>query len=121
MSHQDWTPVVFKKKTDDNKKGCEKEKTTSSSSSSSSSSLSNVGVYKAASDDDVKKTKYVSKNTSQAIMSARTEKKMTQKELAQKCNMDVSIINEIERGTCVYNATHVNKIQSVLGVKIPRM
>jgi hypothetical protein len=27
-------------------------------------------------------------------MSARAEKKMTQKELAQKCNMDVSIINE---------------------------
>ena len=114
MSHQDWTPVVFKKKSDDNKKGCEKEK-------SSSSSLSNVGVYKAASDDDVKKTKYVSKNTSQAIMSARAEKKMTQKELAQKCNMDVSIINEIERGACVYNASHVNKIQSVLGVNIPRV
>lgn len=117
MSHQDWTPVVFKKKSDDNKKGCEKEKATTTSSSS----LSNVGVYKAASDDDVKKTKYVSKPTSQAVMSARTEKKMTQKELAQKCNMDVSIINEIERGTCVYNSTHVNKIQSVLGVKIPRV
>ena len=118
MSHQDWTPVVFNKKSHDNKKGCEKEKATSSSSSSSS--LSNVGVYKAASDDDYKKTKYVLKTTSQAIMSARAEKKMTQKELAQKCNMDVSIINEIERGTCVYNATHLNKIQSVLGVKIPR-
>ena len=114
MSHQDWTPVVFNKKSKDEK---EKEKPTSSSSSS----LSNVGVYKAASDDDIKKTKYVSKNTSQAIMGARSEKKMTQKELAQKCNMDVSIINEIERGVCVYNATHVNKIQSILGVKIPRV
>ena len=115
MSHQDWTPVVFgsKKKSKDEK---DAEKPTSSSSS-----LSNVGVYKAASDDDVKKTKYVSKTTSQAIMSARAEKKMTQKELAQRCNMDVSIINEIERGACVYNATHVNKIQSVLGVKIPRV
>lgn len=110
--HQDWTPVVFNKKSNDKDKN---EKRTSSSS------LSNVGVYKAASDDEMKKTKYVSKNTSQAIMSARSEKKMTQKELAQKCNMDVSIINEIERGTCVYNATHVNKIQSVLGIKIPRM
>ena len=117
MSHQDWTPVVFNKKSHDNKQGCEKEK----EKSSSSSSLSNVGVYKAASDDDVKKTKYVSKSTSQAIMSARSEKKMTQQELAQKCNMDVSIINEIERGACVYNASHVNKIQSVLGVKIPRV
>jgi putative transcription factor len=114
MSYQDWTPIVFNKKS----QGCEKEK---EKSSSSSSSLSNVGVYKAASEDDVKKTKYVSKNTSQAIMSARSEKKMTQKELAQKCNMDVSIINEIERGACVYNAIHVNKIQSVLGVKIPRV
>ena len=111
--HQDWTPVVFNKKSNDGK-DTEKEKP-------SSSSLSNVGVYKAASDDDIKKTKYVSKSTSQAIMSARSEKKMTQKELAQKCNMDVSIINEIERGACVYNATHVNKIQSVLGVKIPRV
>ena len=35
--------------------------------------------------------------------------------------VDISIINEIERGACVYNATHVNKIQSVLGVKIPRV
>lgn len=110
MSHQDWTHVVFKKKSNDGK-----------DTGKPTSSLSNVGVYKAASDDDVKKTKYVSKTTSQAVMSARTEKKMTQKELAQKCNMDVSIINEIERGTCVYNATNVNKIQSVLGVKIPRV
>lgn len=109
---QDWTPVVFKKS--DNNKSKEVSTTTSSS-------LSSVGVYKASGDDDVKKTKYISKNTSQAITNARCEKKMTQKELAQKCNMEVSIINEIERGVCVYNATHVNKIQTVLGVKIPRV
>ena len=115
MSHQDWTPVVFNK----NKKS-DKKSNDCGNAQPSTSSLSNVGIYKAANDDEMKKTKYVSKSTSQAIMSARSEKKMTQKELAQKCNMDVSIINEIERGTCVYNATHVNKIQSVLGVKIPR-
>jgi putative transcription factor len=115
MSHQDWTPVVFNK----NKKS--DKKSNDCGNAPSTSSLSNVGIYKAANDDEMKKTKYVSKSTSQAIMSARSEKKMTQKELAQKCNMDVSIINEIERGTCVYNATHVNKIQSVLGVKIPRL
>jgi len=71
--------------------------------------------------DMAKKTKYIAKATSDAVRTARCEKKLTQKELAHKCNMDVSIIAEIERGgTCVYNATHVNKIQSVLGVKIPR-
>lgn len=115
QDHQDWKPVVFKK-TDNNKSKEEK-----STVATSSSSLSSVGVYKASGDEDTKKTKYISKNTSQAITNARCEKKMTQKELAQKCNMDVSIINEIERGACVYNATHVNKIQSVLGVKIPRV
>jgi ribosome-binding protein aMBF1 (putative translation factor) len=113
QDHQDWKPVVFKKS--DNNKSKEEKLITASSS------LSSVGVYKASGDDDVKKTKYISKNTSQAITNVRCEKKMTQKELAQKCNMDVSIINEIERGVCVYNPSHVNKIQTVLGVKIPRV
>ena len=108
---QDWTPVVMKKRG---------TTTTTSSAKPSGSSLENVGVYKAASDDDVKKTKYVSKSTSDAVKTARCEKKLTQKELAQKCNMDAAIISEVERGGGVYNATHINKIQTVLGVKIPR-
>ena len=84
-------------------------------------SASSTGTGADTDADDAKKTKYVVKATSDAIRTARCEKKLTQKELAQKCNMDVSIIAEIERGgNCVYNATHVNKIQSVLGVKIPR-
>ena len=81
---------------------------------------SNTGGGSGA-DDLAKKTKYVAKATSDAIRQARCDKKLTQKELAQKCNMDVSIIAEIERGgNCVYNAAHVNKIQTILGVKIPR-
>ena len=106
---QDWTPVVLKKRV---------EKPTVVPSSTSS--LAIVGVYQAASDDVAKKTKYVAKATSDAIKTARCEKKLTQKELAQKCNMDAAIVSEIERGGGVYNATHINKIQSVLGVKIPR-
>jgi ribosome-binding protein aMBF1 (putative translation factor) len=108
---QDWTPVTFNKK---------KSVATTTVTTTSTSSLSSVGVYKASSDDDVKKTKYVSKVTSDTIKVARCEKKLTQKELAQKCSMDVAIINEVERGGGVYNAAHINKIQNVLGVKIPR-
>ena len=114
QSHQDWETVVF------NKKPAEAAAKSLNVPATTSSSLASVGIYAAASDDDVKKTKYVSKNTSLAVSLARREKKMTQKELAQKCNFDVSIISDVEKGTCVYNATHVNKIQSVLGVKIPR-
>jgi ribosome-binding protein aMBF1 (putative translation factor) len=106
---QDWTPVVLNKRVE---KPIVKPTT--------STGLANVGVYKATSDDDAKKTKYVAKATSDAIKTLRCEKKLTQKELAQKCNMDAAIVSEIERGGGVYNATHINKIQSVLGVKIPR-
>lgn len=109
---QDWTPVTFNKRPAANAPVAKL--------ASSASSLANVGVYKAASDDDVKKTKYVSKATSDAVKTARCEKKLTQKELAQKCSMDAAIINEVERGGGVYNAAHINKIQNVLGVKIPR-
>lgn len=109
---QDWTPVVFNKK--------RSAESHAPATQSSSSSLANVGIYKAASDDDVKKTKYVSKITSDAVRTARCGKSLTQKELARNCNMDVAIIAELERGGGVYNPAHVNKLQNVLGVKIPR-
>ena len=111
---QDWTPVVFKTKSTNIITPQGRKPVTGSS-------LENVGVYAAASDDDAKKTKYVAKSTSDAIRTARCEKKLTQKELAQKCNMDAAIISEIERGGCVYNPVHINKIQTVLGSKIPRV
>ncbi len=109
---QDWTTVTFNKRVGNTNNTYNKPATTSS--------LANVGIYKAASDVDTKKTKYVGKATSDAVRSFRCEKKLTQKELAQKCNMDAAIISEVERGGGVYNAAHINKIQTVLGVKIPR-
>jgi ribosome-binding protein aMBF1 (putative translation factor) len=113
---QDWTPITLGKTKNAN------EKNTHASSSSSASSASSAAATTTTADDTTKKTKYVAKATSDTIRQTRCDKKLTQKELAQKCNMDVSIIAEIERGgNCVYNATHVNKIQSVLGVKIPRV
>ena len=114
---QDWTPITLGK----TKNVKENNTPASSSSSSSASAVVIASSSTSAADDTAKKTKYIAKATSDTIRQTRCDKKLTQKELAQKCNMDVSIIAEIERGgNCVYNATHVNKIQSVLGVKIPR-
>jgi ribosome-binding protein aMBF1 (putative translation factor) len=56
-----------------------------------------VAATTAGSGDDMKKTKYIAKVTSDAVRQSRCEKQLTQKELAQKCNMDVSIVAEIER------------------------
>jgi len=132
---QDWTPVIMSKTRPTSAVGSYKDAAAASrptlasmaATKNSASAIVAATTAKSAGTgtdtdtDDAKKTKYVVKVTSDTIRQARCEKKLTQKELAQKCNMDVSIIAEIERGgNCVYNATHVNKIQSVLGVKIPR-
>jgi len=131
---QDWTPVTMSKTRPTSaavsyKDAATRPQTLASMATAKNSASAVVAATTSASkgtgaSDDVdmaKKTKYVAKATSDAIRTARCEKKLTQKELAQKCNMDASIVGDIERGgNCVYNPTHVNKIQSVLGVKIPR-
>ena len=122
---QDWTTVTMSKTRPqkDAAAAAGPPRTAASIAASMNSASAVVAATTSASkgnDDDAKKTKYIAKATSDAVRTSRCEKKLTQKELAQKCNMDVSIIAEIERGGCVYNATNVNKIQSVLGVKIPR-
>ena len=119
---QDWTTVTMSK-TRRHIGASAAAASTPSQSNSNSASAVVAAITKptgSGSEDDQKKTKYIAKVTSDAVRVSRCEKKLTQKELAQKCNMDVSIISEIERGGCVYNPTHVNKIQSILGVKIPR-
>jgi len=119
---QDWTPVTMSKsKPSSYKDAASAAATTPANNSASASAVVAATTASTAADDIPKKTKYIAKVTSDTIRQTRCDKKLTQKELAQKCNMDVSIIAEIERGgNCVYNATHVNKLQSVLGVKIPR-
>lgn len=120
---QDWTPVTMSKSKPSSYKAAASAAATTPANNSASASavVAAITASTADADDIPKKTKYIAKATSDTIRQARCDKKLTQKELAQKCNMDVSIIAEIERGgNCVYNATHVNKIQSVIGVKIPR-
>ncbi len=118
---QDWTPVTMSKSKPSSYKDAASAAAPAPARNSASASAIVAATTAATTDDTTKKTKYIAKATSDTIRQTRCDKKLTQKELAQKCNMDVSIIAEIERGgNCVYNATHVNKIQSVLGVKIPR-
>jgi ribosome-binding protein aMBF1 (putative translation factor) len=115
---QDWTTVTLTNKTKLQKSATKPAGSSSASTVNSASAI--VAATQKCMEEEPKKTKYIAKAASDAVRMARCEKKLTQKELAQKCNMDVSIIAEIERGTCVYQAGHINKIQSVLGVTIPR-
>lgn len=56
-----------------------------------------------------------------AIQQARLAKKMSQKDLAQKLNLPISIINDYEKGTAVPNNGFIAKLEKTLEVKLPRI
>lgn len=107
MAHQDWTTVTFQKKQ-------QTPKAPTTTSTAPKVKLDEEG------NEIIKKVKTVTKEMSLVVSTARTVQSMTQKELAQKCNIDAKIVNDIEKGGCVYNAEHCNKIAKALNVKIPR-
>ena len=53
-------------------------------------------------------------------MQARTEKKMTQKDLGTKINETAKVIQEYESGKAVPNPQIIVKLDRALGVKLPR-
>jgi len=69
---------------------------------------------------DIIQTKKVSHQMSKSIIDARITKKWTQRDLANHSNVDIKLINEIEKGACLYDSNIFNKICKSLGVKIER-
>lgn len=59
----------------------------------------------------------------QEISSARTTKKLTQKEIAQKLNIPQTTYNKIESGKAIYDPSTkkiIGQIEKVLGVKMTK-
>jgi putative transcription factor len=54
----------------------------------------------------------------QAIQTARMEKQLTQKDLAQKTNEKPSVIQDYESGKAVPNPQILSKFERILGVKL---
>ena len=71
-------------------------------------------------DGEITQIKKVSPQMTKTVMDARVGKKLTQIQLANISGVDAKIINEIERGGCIYNADVFNKISKALGIKIER-
>ena len=55
-----------------------------------------------------------------ALQKARQEKKLTQKELAQKLNVTQIVINGYESGKEIPKGNLINQMNRVLGVKLPK-
>lgn len=60
------------------------------------------------------------RSLSQALMKARADKKMTQKQLATAINEKPQIVGEYESGKAIPNGQIIAKLERALGVKLPR-
>ena len=105
LHHQDWKQVIIKKK--DNKT------VSTSVSKLSVSQQTDIKLLKQVDNDDLKHKK-VPPEIRKQIQQKRGALKWTQKQLAQKVNLQVSIINDIETGKANYNPQHITKIKRAL-------
>ena len=99
VSGQDWEPVILKK-------------TNITSKSNTNTKINNDFTM----DDEIKPT--VSLSNSLLIQKARMAKKMSQKELAQKLNIDSKIIQTYESGKAIPEHKLMIKLEKILNVKL---
>src|SRR3989304_2346868 len=70
-------------------------------------------------EDNLKpKIKTVNLNLQIKIQQQRTQLNMTQKELAKKCNLLLSDIQDLENGKTLLDQNKINKVSKVLGISL---
>ena len=109
MEHQDWhTITVNKVVNEEKKKEINKKK----------DKLANNLDYQLNKKEEEGKLKHkkITKELSKSIRDARCSQKLTQKDLANKVNLPLKIINDIENGNAKYNPGQINKIKRSLKI-----
>ena len=109
LEHQDWDPIYVRANKYIEKKD-KKEKNTKVQQFSKINKLE-----KKIEDGNLKHDKTPS-NFGKIVQQRRLEKNMTQKDLAQKINLPVKTINEIECGKAKHNPQVVSKIKRILNI-----
>jgi putative transcription factor len=111
FDHQDWKQVIIKKPQTTTE--FRKENNISKPSSTNKKLKS---IEKKAEEGDLKHRK-ITKELKLQIQQARNSKGLTQKQLAQQCQLTPQIINDIESGKSIYNHSHISKIKRILKIK----
>ena len=98
--HQDWTPVVFTKKTPNPVKSVGSRRTQEQSD-----------IERLENDEPVKRNTDKLKEFAEMVRNFRLAKQMTQKDLAAMVNVKPDVIQQIESGKLLPDANTVNKIK----------
>ena len=106
QNNQDWETVVFRKPKAP-EKHIESAKTVSSTTGTAAYKIDNADYAE-------KPLKQVSKEDAQFIIQARVNKKLTQKQLAQRLNIQLKDIQEIEGGKALENKQLLSRIKKTL-------
>ena len=107
LDHQDWNQVSLRSRKSINQ---EKMKSTKKISQAQQK---DIKLHKQVEEDNLKHMKITNELRTKIIQS-RASQKWKQKDLAQKCNLPVSVINDIESGKAIYNPQQINKIKRIL-------
>lgn len=122
MEHQDWKTIILKNsnnKQDDRKSnGTNRTATPTICTESTTSSKPAWKIEKMVDDPNSKKViLYVSKKDAQAIIKARVDVGLTQKQLAQQLNMNLKDLQDIEACKAVENKQVLSRIHTFLRKK----
>ena len=121
VSESDWdTFTVLRKrknKTDDFKRQQRGGNTESVAKSGVDGAVAHKN-YKLDQSSEAEKIERVPRETAQAIIKARTSRKLSQDQLAKQLNIKVTVVKDIENGKApLKNNRDLQKIKRVLGVK----
>ena len=114
---QDFEPLIIRGKNTTIKRQQERDGKTSSVKKSGMSDEAKK-MANLANDTESTKVKTVSKDVAKRIRETRNAKKMTQKQLAGKVPMLQTDLQKYENGTALPNTKYLQKLQTLLGVKL---
>ena len=120
LAHQDWKPVTLHRNYTANEVLKKAQRT---GTSTSVDKQTNPGIVNSKKLDNETETFNIVKSgltMGKQIQQGRTDKKLTQKQLATMLNEKPQVIQQYENGQAIPNPQIINKLQKALGVKLTR-
>lgn len=115
-SHQDWKPVIIKKKPKSKKEALKKGYGVTTKKKNVSNKIKKNNISNDM--DEQPKLKKINVNLRNIMQKARTDLNLKQKDFAQRLNLPISIVKNYESGKAIPSSHILNKMSKVLKVKL---